>query len=149
MHSVSTLNLQQLIFLSTWTHPSNHYLYHVSLTGLRACWSRSQLALAERRGRQSVTDRQPLTLTFTPTGDSASHCTTVPPSYEYNTDILSPSKLIWQTSIQQLWSNLSIHLESYFWPPNECDDESPIFTLLLALFWSPPTSERNIWLFSC
>lgn len=34
-------------------------------------------------------------------------------------------------------SNLSIQLELCFRPP---DDQSPISTHILALFWSPPTS---------
>lgn len=57
-------------------------------------------------------------------------------------------KLKWQTcwqrivhlNIQQAQSNKWIDLEVA---------SSPIFTLLLALICSPPTSEENICLFSC
>ncbi len=37
-----------------------------------------------------------------------------------------------------IWSRVFGHLMNV----------SPIFTLLLALFWSPPISERNVWPFS-
>ncbi len=69
----SATNLAHSLLFVT-VHPSIHYLSSLSFAGL---WS--QLSLGEQRGtpwtgRQSVTgptyrDRQPLTLTFTPTGN--------------------------------------------------------------------------------
>ena len=67
---------------SSFIHPSSiypaiHYLYHFSFESHRGSWSQSQLTLGERRGspwtgRQCFTgptyrDKQPFTLTFTPT----------------------------------------------------------------------------------
>ncbi len=55
----------------------------------------------------------------------------------------------WQTfaylNIQQTQSDISIHLESCFWPPGEF---SPIFTFILVSFLCAPTPEGNIWLIS-
>ncbi len=71
-----------------------------------------------------------------------------------NTDTLSPYSLYgWCVSLQLpiymssrhwatlsfIWSHVSVHLMNI----------SSIFVLFLALFWSPPTPEKNIWLFSC
>lgn len=43
------------------------------------------------------------------------------------------------TLIAQLPSNIIIHLESRFWPPDECQ--------LFNYFWSLPTPKGNIWLY--
>lgn len=43
------------------------------------------------------------------------------------------------------WSNISIHLWSFFQPPGKC---RPNAHLLVALFWSPPSPKGNIWCFT-
>ncbi len=73
-------------------------------------------------------------------------------SCKHNTDMMSPFKvdMCWQKvaclHICQTGSNISIHLESCFWPPGEC---KPSIHPYLALFWFPPTPEGNICLLSC